>query len=120
MNSVAPESPAALVPYTGNAYRWWRRLAPAAWYAMAVLIIAVGLLTWCSLHLWTPLTQAQQWTQTQAATDLAQARGWVWVNTNSGTYHYPGMRWYGNTGDGKYLPEWLVQIEGYRAAGNGQ
>src|SRR5690349_21557070 len=21
----------------------------------------------------------------------------VWVNTNSGVYHYPGMRWYGNT-----------------------
>ena len=120
MNSVASESPVASVPYTGNARRWRRRLVRAAWYATAVVVAAVGLLTWWSLHLWTPLTPAQQWTQTQAATDLAQARGWVWVNTSSHTYHYPGTRWYGNTSDGKYLPEWLAWVEGHRAADNGQ
>jgi hypothetical protein len=26
----------------------------------------------------------------------------VWVNTNSGIYHLPGMRWYGRTAAGKY------------------
>ena len=120
MNSVASESSVALVPYMGAARRWRRRLLRAAWYTAAVLVVAIGLLTWWSLHLWTPLTPAQEWTQTQAATDLAQARGWVWVNTGSHTYHYPGTRWYGNTSDGKYLPEWLAWVEGHRAADNGQ
>src|SRR2546423_138392 len=29
----------------------------------------------------------------------------VWVNTNSGVYHCPHTRWYGNTKNGKYMTQ---------------
>ena len=44
----------------------------------------------------------------------------VWVNTNSGVYHYSGERWYGNTKEGKYMSEATARAEGDRATENGQ
>jgi hypothetical protein len=29
----------------------------------------------------------------------------VWVDTATGIYHFKGMRWYGNTTSGAYLPK---------------
>lgn len=40
----------------------------------------------------------------------------VWVNTNSGVYHCPGTRWYGNTKEGKYMRQKAAQAAGYRPA----
>ncbi len=40
----------------------------------------------------------------------------VWVNTNSGVYHCPGGRYYGNTKRGTYLAESKAVARGYRAA----
>jgi hypothetical protein len=40
----------------------------------------------------------------------------VWVNTNSGVYHCPGTRYYGNTAKGKYMSESEARIAGNRAA----
>jgi len=40
----------------------------------------------------------------------------VWVNTNSGVYHCPGARWYGNTKQGEYMTQKQAQEQGYRAA----
>jgi hypothetical protein len=42
----------------------------------------------------------------------------VWVNTNSGVYHCPGTRYYGNTKRGTYLAESAAVTRGYRAANN--
>jgi len=42
----------------------------------------------------------------------------VWVNTNSGVYHCPGTRYYGNTKRGTYLAESAAVARGYRAANN--
>lgn len=40
----------------------------------------------------------------------------VWLNTNSGVYHCPGGRYYGNTKRGTYLAESKAVARGYRAA----
>jgi hypothetical protein len=40
----------------------------------------------------------------------------VWVNTNSGVYHCPGTRWYGNTKVGEYMAQKQAQEKGYRPA----
>ena len=40
----------------------------------------------------------------------------VWVNTNSGVYHCPGTRWYGNTKSGQYMTQKEAQSKGYRPA----
>jgi hypothetical protein len=40
----------------------------------------------------------------------------VWVNTNSGVYHCPGTRWYGNTKQGEYMTQKQAQEKGYRPA----
>jgi eukaryotic-like serine/threonine-protein kinase len=40
----------------------------------------------------------------------------VWVNTNSGTYHCPGTRWYGKTHAGEYMTQKKAQDKGYHPA----
>lgn len=40
----------------------------------------------------------------------------VWVNTKSGKYHRPGMRYYGKTKEGEYMTEQAAQARGYSAA----
>ncbi|HEV8367695.1 MAG TPA: hypothetical protein VGQ39_07080 [Pyrinomonadaceae bacterium] len=40
----------------------------------------------------------------------------VWVNTNSGVYHCPNTRWYGNTKQGQFMTQKEAQAKGYRPA----
>ncbi len=40
----------------------------------------------------------------------------VWVNTNSGVYHCPGTRWYGNTKQGEFMTQKKAQDSGHRPA----
>ena len=44
----------------------------------------------------------------------------VWVNTNSGIYHFKGERWYGRTNAGAYECRRDADAEGDRATRNGQ
>jgi hypothetical protein len=44
----------------------------------------------------------------------------VWLNTNSGIYHYKGERWYGRTKHGAYVCEKEAIAAGDRASENGQ
>lgn len=44
----------------------------------------------------------------------------VWVNSNSGIYHMPGERWYGNTENGFYMCQQAADAAGYRETENGQ
>ena len=44
----------------------------------------------------------------------------VWVNTNSGVYHMPGERWYGNTQSGVYMCQHVADGHGDRQTMNGQ
>lgn len=42
--------------------------------------------------------------------------GQVWVNTNSGKYFYPNMRYYGKTKQGEYLTEAQARQQGFTLA----
>ena len=42
--------------------------------------------------------------------------GQVWVNLDSGVYHYPNSRYYGKTKSGNYMSEADAMKAGYRAA----
>jgi hypothetical protein len=44
----------------------------------------------------------------------------VWLNTNSGIYHFQGERWYGRTKHGAYVCEKDADSAGDRATENGQ
>lgn len=44
------------------------------------------------------------------------AGGQVWLNTNSGVYHCPGTRYYGNTKRGEFIEESVAVSQGYRPA----
>lgn len=43
----------------------------------------------------------------------------VWVNTNTGVYHPPGSRFYGQTQQGEYMTAADADAGGYRLAGRG-
>ena len=42
----------------------------------------------------------------------------VWVNTDSGTYHCPGTRWYGKTQTGQYMTQQEARAKGFHPAAN--
>ena len=46
--------------------------------------------------------------------------GVVWLNANSGIYHYKGERWYARTRRGAFVCEKEAIAEGDRATRNGQ
>ncbi|MEO8127283.1 MAG: helix-hairpin-helix domain-containing protein [Bryobacteraceae bacterium] len=50
------------------------------------------------------------------AVPKAPAPGMVWVNLQTRRYHKEGSRWFGTTGNGKYMTEADAQRAGYRAA----
>jgi hypothetical protein len=51
---------------------------------------------------------------------IAVFAGPVWVNTDTGVYHYPGQRWYMHTKHGKLVDEAEAKAEGDRPTHNGQ
>jgi hypothetical protein len=72
-----------------------------------------------------PDTDAAETTQTrfddpQAAQNKCASDVVVWVNTNSGVFHFPGTRWYGATANGTYECEADAVSEGDRPSRNGQ
>jgi len=42
----------------------------------------------------------------------------VWVNLDSGVYHYPNSHYYGKTKNGRYMSEGDALKAGYHAAKN--
>jgi len=47
---------------------------------------------------------------------LPATPGMVWVNLQTKRYHKEGSRWFGTTGNGKYMTEADAERAGYRAA----
>ena len=105
------ESQPASVAAAHHRRRWW--MAGAA-LALVALLTGGGYArhVWVARHASRPLAAGA--VQPANAED-PNAR--VWVNTDSGTYHCPGTRWYGKTHAGEYLAQKDAQAKGYHPAG---
>lgn len=79
------------------------------------LLILASLLAILTVPATTPM-DALAVVATTAQADQGNPDVKVWVNANSGVYHCPGTRWYGNTKHGKYMTQAEAQKKGYRPA----
>jgi hypothetical protein len=78
---------------------------------LSIVLLAFALLA-CTHAVSVPnQTQATAYTQNAGNPNVK-----VWVNTNSGVYHCPGTRWYGNTKKGEYIAQKEAQDKHYRPA----
>ena len=66
------------------------------------------------------LTPSQNIPDAQPNAPAAVGDTQVWVNTNSGVYHFPGQRWYGRTKHGMFMSQKDADANGYRPTRNGQ
>lgn len=57
-------------------------------------------------------------TTTSTTVQGSPGPGMVWVNLDSGVYHYQGTQYYGKTKNGKYISEADATAAGYHAAKN--
>jgi hypothetical protein len=57
-------------------------------------------------------------TSSNQASQGTPGSGMVWVNLDSGVYHYKNSRYYGATKNGKYMSEADAMAAGYHAAKN--
>ena len=103
----------ALVSTPRRWRHWW-----AAGGAVGLLVLLLGGLygrhIWFLPHASHPVSESKA--TEPAATENPAVR--VWVNTNSGTYHCPGARWYGKTEAGEYMTQKQARDKGYRPAAN--
>jgi hypothetical protein len=65
-----------------------------------------------------PAPMAAPKTATPSAARGSAGAGMVWVNLDSGVYHYEGTRYYGKTKNGKYMSEADAVKAGYHPAKN--
>lgn len=68
-----------------------------------------------------PSSTPAQPTSKHATSSASQGNpgpGMVWVNLDSGVYHYPNSRYYGKTKNGKYMSEADAVSSGYHPAKN--
>lgn len=77
---------------------------------LSIVLLAFALLA-C-----TPAVSVPNQTPTAYAQNAGNPSVKVWVNTNSGVYHCPGTRWYGNTKKGEYITQKEAQDKHYRPA----
>lgn len=92
--------------------RWW-----AAAVAVALCAVLLGSLYIWHARVWRHSAQPSAMPQANISTGNPDPNTKVWVNTNSGTYHCAGTRWYGKTQEGQYMTQKQAQDQGYRPAG---
>lgn len=112
--ATTPPTPAARLaelPRSGHRRKWW-----AVGAAMAILVLLlvgiyarhVGVVR----HPAPPISAPKVLKAPGAGNPGVK----VWVNTDSGTYHCPGTRWYGKTREGEYMAQKQAQDKGYHPA----
>lgn len=78
---------------------------------------AAGLL---AVAIYSPAHAQAEFQTQQAAQQHCPNDTVVWLNTDSGIFHFQGERWYGRTEDGAYVCEKEAEQDGDRATRNGQ
>lgn len=105
-----------VVPASSSRRKWWAAGAAAALGLLLLAGIYTGD-TWKARHAVQPVVAVKvsgSPVSKPAATENPDAK--VWVNTDSGTYHCPGTRWYGKTQQGKYMAQKQAEAQGYHPA----
>ncbi|HMD84293.1 MAG TPA: serine/threonine-protein kinase [Terriglobia bacterium] len=112
---AAIPTPAAARPAARHASRsrrkWWEAGAATA----LLLLLLGGIYTRHVLvlrHAARPISESKDLKAFGAGNPAVK----VWVNTETGTYHCPGTRWYGKTQEGEYLTQKEAQDKGYHPA----
>lgn len=119
LHALAAASPTAstggpAAPAASSSHRKW-------WVAGAVAMLCMLPLGGIyARHVWALRQAARPTSQTEALKAFGAGNGGtrVWVNTDSGTYHCPGARWYGKTRVGEYMTQKQAQDKGYHPAAN--
>jgi serine/threonine-protein kinase len=108
-SGIATEQP-TMLPAARRWRKWW-----VAGAAMALLVLLAGVY---ARHIWRLRHAAQPISQSNVLKNSAAGNPnvKVWVNTDSGTYHCPGARWYGKTRNGEYLTQKEAQEKGFHPA----
>jgi len=108
--TTAAGQPAAL-PASRRRRQWW-----AAGAAMALFLLVLGSIytrhVWLLRHAARPISESKVLKGSGAGNPGVK----VWVNTDSGTYHCPGTRWYGKTQEGQYMTQKEAEDKGYHPA----
>ncbi len=117
-SSGAPEPASTVAGQPATATKPRRRVwLAAAGGVSALVVLLAALLAWHGVL--SPKTPAKKPPpEVQKTTAPGNPDAKVWVNTNSGTYHCAGTRWYGNTQAGEYMTQKAALGKGYRAAAN--
>ena len=106
-----PPPQAAVVPASRRG-KWW-----AAAVAVILCAVLLGSLYIWHAGVWRHSAQPSAMPRANISTGNPDPNTKVWVNTNSGTYHCAGTRWYGKTQEGQYMTQKQAQDQGYRPAG---
>jgi serine/threonine protein kinase len=91
--------------------KWW-------WAGVASALLVVLLVGIYARHAWLLRHAALATPQSKVLKtyDGEKPDVKVWVNTESGTYHCPGTRWYGKTQEGEYMTQKEARDKGYHPA----
>lgn len=113
-NPPAVVEPLSPLPVPHRNRRWWAAGAAAA---LAAFLLA-GVYAW---RVWPESHPAPPVSTTSVApipkpAPVENPDAKVWVNTDSGTYHCPGTRWYGKTHEGEFMKQKQARVKGYHPA----
>ena len=114
---AATPTTAAEPPMAPHAARTRRKLWAAGAAASLCVLLLGGIYArhdWVLRHAARPIAESQ----TLKGLGAGNPEVKVWVNTDSGTYHCPGARWYGKTQEGEFMTQKRAQDKGYHPAAN--